>query len=251
MKKNIFVIICLIICFNLNAYASQLLPDYITNHTQTIEAPKTGEKGKTYFYCFDGKKCSTEDVVKDYYQNKGYKVMRAEVDFWFAMFAVAFFDEIYSINTYYHGDIPSDMFYKDFYANRAKIIDEKYKYLQTANLFEFINSQIEKHGDFKTRLFYNIPDEQYSMIRYFKTDIVQEFLKRIDRKVFAKIVYRIAQYPRENRAGTQDYIVWNKKELIFVEVKREKEKLREEQIIWAKFLLDNKIPIVIMRVRGI
>lgn len=33
-----------------------------------------------------------------------------------------------------------------------------------------------------------------------------------------------------------------------VEVKREKEKLREEQITWAEFLINNKIPYKVVRV---
>jgi DNA polymerase-3 subunit epsilon len=231
------------------ANAKQILPPEIVEITQTIEAPKTGEKGKAYFYCSNGSKCSTEDVVQDYYQNKGYKVMRGEVNFWFSMFALTFFDEIFGADMPVYGDIPPDMFSENFYANREKIIDKKYKYLQTANLYKFINSQIEKHGDFKTRLFYNIPDEQYSMIKYFKTDIVQEFLKRIDPKVFAKIAYRIAQNPNDNRAGIADFIIWNDKELVFVEVKREKETLRPGQIPWAQFMLNNKIPVTIMRVK--
>jgi Holliday junction resolvase-like predicted endonuclease len=246
-KLGILFIMC---SANLTA-AEQILPPEIIKITQTIEVQKTGEKGKTYFYCSNGKKCSTEDVVKDYYQNKGYKVMRGEVDFWFAMFALAFFDEIFGVNMREYGDIPSDMFSNDFYNNRKKTIDEKYKYLKSADLSEFINIQIEKHGDFKTRLFYNIPDEHYSMITYFKKPIVQEFLKRINQKTFAKITYRIAQNPNKNRAGIADFIIWNDKELVFVEVKREKETLRPGQIPWAQFMLKNKIPVVIMRVKGI
>lgn len=84
-----------------------------------------------------------------------------------------------------------------------------------------------------------------------KTDIVQEFLKQIDLSVFAKIVYRIAQNPNENRAGIADFVVWNDKDLVLVEAKREKEEFRDGQIDWTKFLLKNKIPVTIMRVRGI
>lgn len=85
-------------------------------------------------------------------------------------------------------------------------------------------------------------------VEYFKSPIVQEFLDRVDNKTFAKVVYKIAKYPGGNFRGTPDYIVWNKKELIFVEVKREKEKLSEDQITWAKFLIQNKIPYKIVRV---
>lgn len=66
-------------------------------------------------------------------------------------------------------------------------------------------------------------------------------MTRIDNKTFYKVVNRILQDRKNNTVGTPDYIVWNKKELIFVEVKREKEKLREDQITWAEFLIQSKV----------
>ena len=98
-------------------------------------------------------------------------------------------------------------------------------------------------------MLYPIEIEGYiNPVEYFKSPIVQEFLSRVDNKVFAEIVYKIAKYPGGNFRGTPDYVVWNKKEMIFVEVKREKEKLREDQIEWGEFLIKNKIPYKIIRV---
>lgn len=246
--------------------AEQILPQEIVQITQTIEVPKTGEKGKWYFYCSNGKKCSTEDVVRDYYQNNGYKAMRAEVSFWQAMFALAFFDEIFYNHEFEQtlikkpdkepflfciNDIPRGFFAGDFlYLERKKMYDEKYKFLKQANIYEYINSQIEKYGDAPTRILRET-EENRDCIDYFKTPIVQEFLKRINPETFATITYQIAKNPRDNRAGTPDFIVWNNEELILVEVKREKETLRDGQIVWIEFLLKNKIPAIVMRVKGI
>lgn len=77
------------------ACAKQVLPDVITDNTVTITAPKTGELGKSYFYCASGNKCSTEQVVREYYTNAGYKVMRAEYSFWQGMFVLVFLDELF------------------------------------------------------------------------------------------------------------------------------------------------------------
>lgn len=221
--------------------------------TQVIEAKETGEKGKNYFFCSNGTKCSTENVVKEYYQNKGYQVMRAEVNFWQGMFCLAFFEEIYSVNTDKINDIPTDLFSgKSFYEIRKNIIDKKYEYLKTADLSFFINNQIKKHGEFKTRLLYNIPiDDNYDSVEYFKTSIVQDFLKRIDNNTFDKIVYRIAQNPNQNRSGVADFIIWNNKELVFVEVKKINERIRAGQLTWAEFMELNGIPIRIVRVKGL
>lgn len=252
MKINsLKILLIFILCFSQSVFASQLLPKNIINHTKTIYAQRTGEVGKTYFYCKSGNKCSTEKVVREYYKDKGYSVMRAEYVFWQGMFTLTFYDEIFSVYKYDYNDIPTDMFRKYFYENRKAGIESKYKLIQKTDLKKFINSQITKNEPFNTRLLYPDEVEGYSNpVEYFKSPIVQEFLGRIDNKTFAEIVYKIAKYPGGNFRGTPDYIVWNKKELIFVEVKREKEKLSEDQIAWAEFLINNKIPYVVMRVCG-
>ena len=75
--------------------AKQVLPEKITKNTITITAQKTGELGKNYFYCSNGEKCSTEQVVRESYKNNGYQVMRAEYSFWKGIFVLAFLDELY------------------------------------------------------------------------------------------------------------------------------------------------------------
>jgi hypothetical protein len=183
--------------------------------------------------------------------------MRGEIHFWMGMFALADFDEIFSVNynrKHSNLGVPTDMFRREvFYLNRKSAIDKRYFYLKklkNQELKGYINSQILTHGDFETWLFNMVPDKKYHVIPYFNTEIVQEFLGRIDPALFAKVTYRIAQNPA-NYAGVADFVVWNKKELFFVEVKREKETLREKQIEWAKWMIENKIPIAIVRVKGI
>lgn len=257
MKKFQFINKLLGICvslifFQALAYAQQDLPENIQSRTITIERHVSSLKGKNYFLCAENKPCSTEASVREFYESNSYKVMRGEVTFWQGMFALAFYDEIFSIYTDAYNDIPSDMFTEDFYFNRKKAIDKKYKILKSANLSKFINEQLEKYGTTNTRLLTDAPiDQSENCIEFFKTPIVQDFLKRIDNKTFAKIVYRIAQNPNKNRAGTPDFIVWNDNELLLVEVKREKEKLRQGQIIWLEFLIQNNIPVKIIRVTGI
>jgi hypothetical protein len=251
--KILFVTSAVIIMsFNNCVDAKQILPDNIQKIITTISAPLSGEKGKLYFICSSEQKCSTEDAVKDYYQSKGYKVMRGEVTFWQGMFALAFYDEIFAINKYPYNDIPTDMFSQNFYANRKESLDKKYNYLESANLSEFINKQLKAHEKTNTRLLTDATiDKSANCIEFFKTPIVQEFLTKIKPETFAKIVYRIAQNPVENRAGTPDFVIWNNKEMIFVEVKREKETLRDGQIIWLEFLIKNNIPCSVTRVKGI
>lgn len=244
--KILFVLI--LICPAQAISAEQVLHKNLQKATITINAQKTGEKGKTYFYCTNMKKCSTEDVMREYYKNRGYKVMRAEHDFWNGVYYLTFQEEIYpstldeKLEAHYIN--PSDEFDKN--------IKIKCRYIQKTNLKTFINLQIEKHNGHYIRELDEWEFEGYkNPIEYFKSGIVQDFLARVDNKVFFIILDKIISDSKGRFRGTPDYIVWNDKKLIFVEVKRDKEKLSEKQIEWAEFLIKKKIPYNIVRVRGI
>ena len=64
--KKFSLLILIVICFQILADAKQLLPNVIENNIITITAQRTGELGKNYFYCSNGNKCSTEQVVREY-----------------------------------------------------------------------------------------------------------------------------------------------------------------------------------------
>lgn len=250
MKKLVFSILFLFILASC-AECKQVLPENIVSSTIKINAVATGEKGKNFFYCDGTQKCSTEDFVKEYYKKQGYNVMRGEVSVWQGFYALAFFDEIYCKHNFdFDGDLPRHFFENDYlYLSRKKMFDGKFNYLLNADISEFINSQLDKYAVTSSRLLHDAKIENYiDCTDYFYSDVVQEFLKRIDNKTFAQIVYKIAQNPNQNRAGIPDYVVWNDKELIFIEVKRKNENLREKQIEWAEFLIKNNIPYKVVRV---
>lgn len=252
MKLKFLIVLFLNIFIVQNVIAQQILPADIQRHTQTIYASKTGETGKTYFYCQNGGKCSTEQIVREYYKNKDYSVMRAEYEFWKGMFILSFLDELYPEKCYKSYD-KTEVFYDlEFYKNQKNNLVKKCDYIKNTNLNEFINSQIKKHeaGTYIRDLDEWELEGYKNPIEYFKSPIVQEFLTRIDNKTFYKVVNRILQDRKNNAVGTPDYIIWNKKELIFVEVKREKEKLSEDQITWAEFLIQNNLPYRVIRVEG-
>jgi len=246
--KKFFAILLMLGCFVPNVYAKQILPETITTNTITISVPRTGELGKNYFFCASGSKCSTEQVVREYYTNSGYKIMRAEYSFWQGMFVLAFLDEFYpqTLNT------KEGVWFSDRALTEVsdKEIKAKCKLIRKTNLKEFINIQLTKHeqGSYIRWLDeweiegYNNPAE------YFKSSLVQEFLSRIDNKTFLKILKHILSSEGHNPVGTPDYIVWNDKEMTFVEVKRKNEKLSPEQIKWGEFLIKNKIKYKVIRV---
>jgi CO dehydrogenase/acetyl-CoA synthase alpha subunit len=89
------------------------------------------------------------------------------------------------------------------------------------------------------------------MIAYSKSKIVQDFLRRVDPKMFAKIVYRIAQNLNEHRAGVPDFVIWNEQEIKMIEVKKVREQVRKSQKAWLAWMLDENIQAEIVRVKGI
>jgi hypothetical protein len=225
--------------------------------TSIIEIPKSGEN-KLSYVSSNGEYCSTEDAFKDYFEREGYKVMRAEVSFWQGMFCLSFWEEIFGGmgNPNPMQDIPLDLFRgESFYDCRKSDIDNKYAYLQTTSLPTFINKQIDSYGKYKTRLLYNVdyenPRSPKNCINVFITDMVQSFIRRVDINIFAKIVYRIAMNPTENRAGLPDYVIWNDALLEMVEVKQLRERIRDTQVNWLNWMLENNIPVRIVRVKGI
>jgi len=218
--------------------------------TREIEVSKSGQKGKLAFLDSKGEACSTESAFKDDAEQQGWHVMRAEVSFWQAMFCLAFWDEVFEgMGEPSQGqDIPHDLFRgEDFYLNRQQAIDGRYEQIRSINLSDFINKQIKRSEGTWTRLIYNGDQD---MLAYAKSEIVQGFLQRIDSDTFAKIVYRIAQNPNENRSGVSDFIIWNDDELRMVEVKKVREQVRESQLNWLSWMIDENIPVEIVRVRG-
>ena len=219
--------------------------------TREIEVSKTGQKGKLAFLDSKGDACSTESAFKDHAEQQGWHVMRAEVSFWQAMFCLTFWDEVFEGmgEPSQAQDIPHDLFRgEDFYLNRQQAIDGRYEQIRSINLSNFINQQIKKSEGTWTRLIYNGDQD---MLAYAKSKIVQDFIQRIDHEIFAKIVYRIAQNPNENRSGVSDFIIWNDDELKMVEVKKVREQVRESQLNWLSWMVDENIPVEIVRVKAV
>ena len=218
-----------------------------------IEIQKSGNKGKLAFLDSEGNACSTEEAVKDHFESLGYRVVRGEVQFWQAMFALSFWDEIFDGTGTPNGfnDIPSDLFSGDgFYRARKEQIESKRAFLETANIHEFITSQLRKRGKIWTRIIFAGGHQNFHYRSILESAEVTEFLRVINPVIFSKIVYRIATNPTENRAGTPDYSIWRGPDVSFIEVKGIRETIRESQIAWLTWMHTEGMPVKIVRVKG-
>ncbi len=250
--KKIFIIFVILLSFAFPVNAAQLLPEVLVKNTTTISAQRTGEKGKTYFYCSSGAKCSTEQVVREYYKNSGYKVMRAEYSFWEALFVLTFLDEFYPHTLHKNSKLYYDISDMAINYDDEEKIEAKCNLIKKTDLHKFINSQLQKHeqGAYIRWLDEWEIDGFKNPVEYFKSEIVQEFLTKIDNETFYKVIKHILQTNGRYPKGVPDYIVWNEKTMIFVEVKRKNEKLSPQQIEWGEYLIKTKIPYKIVRVVG-
>lgn len=106
-----------------------------------LEFPKLNDNGKVLFLDNEGNGNSTEEIVQKHFKKLGYKIVRGEVQFWQAMYGLAFWDEIFqgediefSLN-----DIPLDYYSgKAFYESRRQIIEEKTSFLSKTSIYEYI-----------------------------------------------------------------------------------------------------------------
>lgn len=216
--------------------------------TETISVKITGKKTKNeYFFNSKNQMCSTENAVKDYLETQGYNVLYCENNFWIPIAVLAFAEEIYSKGWQGIQTTPITLFRKDLSKLVPEFYDRKLEYIKTCNLDEFIKEQIQYFGFINDNIF-----------RCQGTDYIDYIikngsglLKAIPNSYFLHIITNILNKHKIYGRGLPDLCAWNQNEFCFVEVKRQREKIREAQQEWITFFKTNNIPIKIIRVKGI
>lgn len=217
--------------------------------TEFTEAKKSGEKGKNYFINKNNEPSTTEEIAKEYYSSIGYIVLRAELDFWQMLFCLLFFEEIYCKHWDVLSDIPFDYFYNSFYFMREELIKSKLEKISKCDRLKyFITSQYNDFGRFHSRLLY--PTGKSFDVSIFDFDEITKVFDYIPNEDIVKIMSRYAQNPSAYRSGMPDLLMYNENGYQLVEVKRFKEKIRNEQADWISYMQDNNIPVKIIRVKG-
>ena len=174
--------------------------------------------------------------------------MRAEYSFWKGIFVLSFLDELYQQTL--NAKAENKFFDKENKNVTTEELNQKLNLIKKSDIQKFINTQISKHeqGSYIRWLDEWEIEGYKNPTEYFKSPVVQEFLAKIDNKTFCKILQHTKQVYNQNPVGTPDYIIWNNKQMIFIEVKRKDETLKPEQIEWGEYLIKNKIPYKVLRV---
>lgn len=222
--------------------------------TETIEVRKSEQKGKDAFLDSLGRPISIEEAAQDCFHEQGFKTVRGEVQFWQAMFGLAFWEEIFDGTGTPNAmnDIPSDLFFgASFYEARKARIEEKAAFIALSNVGQFIAAQLHRHGNSWTRIVFDYPRGDFSYRQTLQSPEVAEFLSVISPANFARIVRRIALNPTENRAGLPDYMIWKGRDVVFIEVKGLREKIRDSQSAWLRWMKAEGIAAKVVRVKGI
>lgn len=220
----------------------------IDDITEIINIKRTGKNQKnSYYYNSKGDECSTEETVKDYLQNCGYKVMYAENNFWYPLTVLSYFEECWHKNWNGFTSSPYKLGTYSMYMESKVLFDKKTELLSTCDIAQYIQEQIEYFG-FLNYNHFRCMESDY--IRYIVDNGIQ-FLERMPKETFIKIGSRMIQCLGLYGHGLPDLICYNDDEFLLVEVKRLREKIREQQLNWLVFLRENNIPVKIIRVKGV
>ncbi|MBI9055982.1 MAG: VRR-NUC domain-containing protein [Bacteroidales bacterium] len=218
----------------------------INENTIFINAKKSGHDKKSEYYVSDtGQYVSTEEYVKEYYQNAGFKVLRTEVSFWQAVTTLFFWNVIYNNEPCGGNDIPRDIFTDSFFKRNSYMMKSYLLNNYRNSIKEIVMGNLNRYN--YKKYFSRLVNDGKKNIEE-NNELVREFLDKIDVKQFFFIAHTILRDLNNNRAGLPDFIVWKGSDLFHVEVKRKNEKLRETQLKWINLFENQEIKYKIIRV---
>lgn len=186
-----------------------------------------------------------EHKALQYFADQGYEGMHSENYLWRALFALIFWDELFSVDTAtFHHPLqraPSDLHATAFYEMRHGDLLTKLKSLRTKKQMTqwVLKIYAEKEG-ITNPLFGWHPDLPLTLSRAI-TLLPMAGLK--------KVLMEMAKNVKDNCTGFPDLFVWKGKDYHFYEIKSPNDHLSSQQLFWLDFFAANKIKSEIVRVR--
>lgn len=207
-------------------------------------------------YFIDNKELFVEEAAISYYKKIGIDAIWSENNFWWTLLALLFWDIIFAkvpsaismsneidneeiepwndnFNILFEQTIamngmPIDLFSSDFYGNREILIRDRIKELETENLISIIEKSYNSNYGKNCRLIENW--------KKFSIKELQKAVQYLGNIKVLKICERLLLNLKDNRSGLTDLLLYNSNNVVFCEVKSEKDSISKKQKEWHIFL---------------
>ena len=191
-----------------------------------IKAEKTKEKGRLFSY--NGKiNLNSEEVAKEYYKNQGYDARFSENNVWNKLFYRIVYKKLRI--AYNEGKIKEcndKKFDDDFYYQNKDIINKILEDWRNEDLNIILRKKEKDNPRSKIR----------NIINYLENDQILSIMEFLSKDYI------------HHRSGFPDIIVWNEKELFFVEVKSKGDTLTRKQVRLHNLMLNLGIDIRLLTI---
>jgi tetratricopeptide (TPR) repeat protein len=214
-----------------------------------IEAEKISiGSGKSVYRGVNSEEHTIEQIALEHYESNGYRGAWTEDTYWWEIMALLFWDVIFAklpgVFTPQFGDFPSkmqdmprDLFTSDFYSRRRSLIEKRIQALTSPRLFGFVTITLE--DELKNAYERHI-GKPCRPIEDWNRHSLEELLlaiKALNQAELMTIMRRLLEDFTENRRGLPDLFMADAAgRPKFVEVKGEREKIADHQIVWLTFL---------------
>jgi len=204
-------------------------------------------RGKARYKGGRGQTLTIEQLALEHYSQLGYKGTWAENEYWWAIMALLFWDVIFTrlsrVFTPEFGEFPSamqdmplDFFTPDFFLRRKKLIEGRIAELTQPRLFGLRKANIEAELKSAFRRHRGRPCRPIDWTRLTKVDGLVMATRVLTDRQLMQIMYRLLMNFNENRSGLPDLFLNCDGKPLFSEVKSERERVAENQIVWMLYL---------------
>lgn len=219
--------------------------------TISLTAEKVSQHGKARFRLPNGLEGFVEEVALYHLRSEGWEGIWGENQVWWALMALFFWDVIFTrIEGVWHpefGDFPSkmqdmpqDFFRPEFFARRERLIADRLKALESADLNQELLGAYSAHHGKPCR-----PIENWE--RFSLSDL-QNVARYIPKAPLLAILHHLLKDFNENRRGLPDLFIWRNSEYAFVEVKGPGDGLSKNQEGWFNVILEVGVTIIVLNV---
>jgi Tfp pilus assembly protein PilF len=213
-----------------------------------IEGDKLDTGAGKAFYTGPGAVPLTiEELALEHYRVLGWTGEWTENEYWWAIMALLFWDVIFarvpgvfspSLGGFPSAmqDMPRDLFTTDFYPRREKLIEKRIVELTRPRMFGLTKTNIEAELRSAFSRHKGEPCRPIDWARLPDVDTLITATRVLTDQQLTKILRHLLENFSDNRRGLPDLFLAQHEKALFVEVKSEREQVRQHQIDWMLYL---------------